>query len=100
MGFKKFITKQALRLKGMKGADAERIADELDKNPELAESLKSLNANKEVSDLMKKIQSEIEEKKKSGMNEMYASVMVMGKYKSEIAKHKDALEPLMHLMQR
>ena len=87
-------------MKGTSAVDAERIAEELEKNPQLAESLKKLEADPEVSALLKKIQTEIEEKKKAGMNEMYASVMVMGKYKAEIAKHREALEPLMHLMQK
>lgn len=100
MSFKSFITKKALQFRGVSGAEAERISEELEKNPELANSLKAIESDPEVSALLKKIQSEIEEKKKAGMNDMYASVLVMGKYKSEIAKHRDALAPLLNLMQK
>jgi len=81
MGFKKFITKQALRLKGVSSDKADEIAKQLDENPQLAESL-------------------IEEKKKGGLGEQYAAVLVMGKYKAEIMKHREALAPLMNLMQK
>ncbi|MFA5827642.1 MAG: hypothetical protein WC839_04080 [Candidatus Paceibacterota bacterium] len=100
MGFKKFITKQALRLKGMSSDQAEKISKQLDENPEIAESLKELESNKEVKELFEKITKEIEAKKKTGLNEQYASVLVMGKYKAEIMKHREALEPLMGLMQK
>ena len=100
MGFKKFITKQALRLKGMSSDQAEKISKQLDENPEIAGSLKALEGNKEVKELFEKITKEIEEKKKSGLGEQYAAVLVMGKYKSEIMKHRDALAPLMGLMQK
>ncbi len=97
MGFKKFVMKQALKLKGVKGDQAERIADELDKNPELVSQMKQLEGNKEVMELFKKIQAEIEEKKKAGMPEQYAMMAGMTKYKAEIAKYKDDLIPLMQL---
>ncbi|MDP4032641.1 MAG: hypothetical protein Q8P60_07315 [Pseudorhodobacter sp.] len=100
MGFKKFITKQALRLKGMSSDQAEKISKQLDENPQIAESLKELESNKEVKELFEKITKEIEAKKKTGLNEQYASVLVMGKYKAEIMKHREALEPLMGLMQK
>lgn len=100
MGFKKFITKQALRMKGVSSDKAEEIAKQLDENPEIAESLKALESNKEVKELFEKITKEIEEKKKKGLDEQYAAVLVMGKYKSEIMKHREALEPLMGLMQK
>jgi hypothetical protein len=100
MGFKKFITKQALRLKGVSSEKAEEIAKQLDENPEMAQSLKALEGNKEVKALFEKITKEIEEKKKGGLGEQYAAVLVMGKYKAEIMKHREALEPLMGLMQR
>ncbi len=61
------------------------------------ESLKALEANKEVKELFEKIQKEVEEKKKGGMGDQYAMVLVMGKYKSEIAKHRNELAPLMGL---
>jgi cell fate (sporulation/competence/biofilm development) regulator YlbF (YheA/YmcA/DUF963 family) len=100
MGFKKFITKQALRMKGVSGDKAEEIAKQLDENPEIAQSLKDLEGNKEVKELFEKITKEIEEKKKTGLGEQYAAVLVMGKYKAEIMKHRKALEPLMGLMQK
>jgi cell fate (sporulation/competence/biofilm development) regulator YlbF (YheA/YmcA/DUF963 family) len=85
----------------MKGVDkdqAETIAKQLNDNPELAQSLKALDSDPEVKALFENIQKDIEEKKKGGMNEMYAAVSVMEKYKSDIAKHRDALAPLMQLM--
>lgn len=100
MGLKKFITKQALRLKGVSSDKADEIAQQLEDNPEIAESLKALESNKEVKDLFEKITKEIEEKKKGGLGEQYAAVLVMGKYKAEIMKYREALEPLMNLMQR
>ena len=100
MGFKKFITKQALRLKGMSSDQAEKISKQLDENPQIAESLKALESNKEVKELFEKITKEIEAKKKTGLGEQYAAVLVMGKYKAEIMKHREALEPLMGLMQK
>src|ERR1035437_869466 len=100
MGFKSFITKQALRLKGVSADKAGEIAEQLDKNPELAQSLKDLEGNKEVKELFEKITKEIEAKKKGGLGEQYAAVLVMGKYKAEIMKHREALEPLMNLMQK
>lgn len=100
MGFKKFITKQALRMKGVSADKAEEISKQLDENPEIAQSLKALEGNKEVKELFEKITKEIEAKKKTGLGEQYASVLVMGKYKAEIMKHREALEPLMGLMKR
>lgn len=85
----------------MKGVDkdqAETIAKQLNDNPELAQSLKALDSDPEVKALFENIQKDIEEKKKGGMNEMYAAVSVMEKYKSDIAKHREALAPLMQLM--
>jgi hypothetical protein len=100
MGFKSFVTKLALRSKGVSADKAEEIAKQLDKNPEIAESLKALEGNKEVKELFEKITKEIDAKKKSGLGEQYAAVLVMGKYKAEIMKHREALEPLMGLMQK
>jgi cell fate (sporulation/competence/biofilm development) regulator YlbF (YheA/YmcA/DUF963 family) len=100
MGFKSFITKQALRMKGVSSEQAEKIAKQLDENPEIANSLKALEGNKEVKELFEKITKEIEAKKKSGLGEQYAAVLVMGKYKAEIVKHREALAPLMNLMQK
>ena len=100
MGFKSFITKKALQMKGVSSDKAEEIARQLDENPEIAKSLKELEGNKEVKELFEKISKEIEEKKKGGLGEQYAAVLIIGKYKSEIAKHKEALAPLLGLMQK
>ncbi len=100
MGFKSFITKKALQMKGISADKAEEIAKQLDENPEIVKSMKALEDNKEVKELFEKITKEIEEKKKSGLGEQYAAVLVMGKYKSEIIKHREALAPLMNLMQK
>ena len=83
-------------MKGVKGDQADQIADQLSSNPELVASMKKLEGNKEVMDLFKKIQEEIEEKKKT-LPEQYAAMAVMTKYKAEITKHKDDLAPLMQL---
>ena len=87
-------------MKGVSSDKAEEIAKQLDENPEIVNALKALESNKEVKELFEKIQKEIEEKKKSGTAEMYASMLVMSKYKSQIAKHRDILEPVMRLMQK
>lgn len=100
MGIKSFLMKKTLQMKGVSKEQAEHIVKEFEEHPELAGALKSLEQNKEVKELFEKIQKEIEEKKKAGMNEMYAAVQVMGKYKAQIAKYKDELAPLMQLMQR
>lgn len=98
MGFKSFLMKKTLQMKGVDKEQAEQIAKTLDENPEMAKSLKAMEENKELKALLEKIQKEIEEKKKAGMPEQYAAVQVMGKYKSEIAKYRDELAPLMQLM--
>ncbi len=100
MGFKSFITKKALQMKGVSREQADKIAKQLDENPELAKSLKELESNKEVKALFEKITKEIEEKKKGGLDEQYAAVLVMGKYKAEVMKYRDELMPLMNLMQK
>jgi len=100
MGFKSFITKTVLRAKGVSSEQATLIAKQLDENPELAKSLKVLEGNKEVKELFEKITKEIEEKKKGGLDEQYAAVLIMGKYKAEVMKHREALAPLMNLMQK
>ena len=92
--------KKALQMKGVSGDQADKILKELEDHPELAESLKALEGNKEVKELFEKIQKEVEEKKKSGMPDQYAMVMVMGKYKAEVTKHREALMPLMSLFQK
>lgn len=100
MGFKLYITKKVLQMKGMSKDQAEKTAKQLEDNPDIANSLKALESNKEVKELFEKITKEIEEKKKGGMGEQYAAVIVMGKYKAEIMKHREALAPLMSLMQK
>lgn len=100
MSIKSFITKKALQLKGVSSAQAGAIAQQLEDNPEIADALRALEANKEVKELFENIQKEVEEKKKAGTPEIYASVLVMGKYKAQIAKHRDILEPIMRLMQQ
>jgi len=92
--------KKTLQMKGVSKEQAEHIAEELEKNPALADTLRSLESNSEVKVLFEKIQKDIEEKKKNGMNETYAAVQVMEKYKSEIAKHREELLPLMQLLQK
>jgi cell fate (sporulation/competence/biofilm development) regulator YlbF (YheA/YmcA/DUF963 family) len=98
MGFKKFLMKKTLQMKGVSKEQAEAIATELDENPALTESMKSLQKNPELKALFEKIQKEVDEKKKGGMPEAYASIAVMTKYKSEIAKYRDELAPLANLM--
>jgi len=100
MGFKSFVTKKALQMKGVSADQADKIAKQLDENPALVESMKALEGNKEVKELFEKITKEIEEKKKGGLGEQYAAVLVMSKYKAEIIKHREALAPLMGLMQK
>ncbi len=100
MGFKSYITKKALQMKGMSKDQAEQITKQLEDNPELAESLKALEGDKEVKALFEKITKEIEEKKKAGTAEQYAAILVMNKYKAELIKHREALAPLMSLMQK
>jgi cell fate (sporulation/competence/biofilm development) regulator YlbF (YheA/YmcA/DUF963 family) len=100
MGFKSYITKKALQMKGMSKDQAEQITKQLEDNPEIAESLKALEGDKEVKALFEKITKEIEEKKKAGTAEQYAAILVMNKYKAELIKHREALAPLMSLMQK
>lgn len=100
MGIKSFFIKKTLQMKGVPKDQAEKIANEMAENPELAQSLKSLESDPEVKALLEKIQKEIEEKKKSGIPDAYAAVQVMGKYKADIAKHREALEPLIRLLGR
>lgn len=99
MSIKSFLIKKTLQAKGMSKEQAEKIAQEMSNNPELVASLKGLEDNKEVKALFEKIQKEMEEKKKAGMDDQLAMVLIMGKYKAEIAKHRHELEPLMRLMQ-
>lgn len=55
MGFKSYITKKALQMKGMSADQAEQITKQLEENPQIAESLKALESNKEVKELLKKL---------------------------------------------
>lgn len=98
MSFKSFFLRKTLQMKGVPKGQAEMIAKQLSENPQLGENLKSLQSNPEVKALFENIQKEIEVKKKGGMPEMYAAVSVMEKYKSEIAKHREELAPLMQLI--
>ena len=100
MSFKSFLLKKTLQLKGVDAAQAEQIAAEIEKNPEMVESLKRLEENKEVKVLLENIQKDMEEKKKAGMADMYAMAMIMEKYKSEITKHRAELEPFMRLLMK
>jgi len=100
MSLKSFITKKALQMKGVSKDQAEQIAKQLDENPEIVSALKSLEDNKEVKELFEKITKEIEEKKKGGMNEQYASILVMKKYQSQVLKYREELMPLLSLMQK
>ena len=100
MSIKSFLTKKALQMKGVSAEQAESIAKQIENNPELVDAMKALESNKEVKDLFEKIQKEVDEKNKAGTPEMYASVLVMGKYKAEITKHRAILEPIMRLMQK
>ena len=87
-------------MKGVSKDQADAIAEQMEKNPELVEAMKAIESNSELKALVEKIQKEIEEKVKGGMDQMYASILVMGKYKSEIAKYRAELMPLLALMQK
>lgn len=100
MSIKQFFTKSVFRMRGMPKEQAEAMAAALDANPELANQLKKIEENPEIKNLMEKIQKETEEKIKNGMDVTMASAGVMMKYKNELAKHREVLEPLMMLMQR
>ncbi len=99
MSIKSFLLKKTLQMKGMSGDQAEAMAKQISENPEVMESMKAIEANTELKALFEKIQKEMEEKKKGGMPDQYAMVLVMGKYKSEMMKYRNELEPLMRLMQ-
>lgn len=99
MSIKSFLLKKTLQMKGMSGDQAESMAKQISENPEVMESMKAIESNTELKALFEKIQKEMEEKKKGGMPDQYAMVLVMGKYKSEMMKYRNELEPLMRLMQ-
>ncbi len=100
MGIKSWLIKKALtsKLKGVPAEKIDELAKEIENNPELMKSLKALEDNKEVKSLLEKVQKEVEEKIKNGMNAEMAQMSVMMKYKDELIKHQDALAPLMQLM--
>lgn len=98
MSIKSFLTKKALQLKGVSKEDADRIAEEFEKNPGIADQLKKLEGNKEVKELFEKIQKETEALQKTGIPDAYAQVQIMSKYKNEIMKHQEDLAPLIQLM--
>jgi cell fate (sporulation/competence/biofilm development) regulator YlbF (YheA/YmcA/DUF963 family) len=100
MGVKSFLIKKVLKskMKGVSDEQIDNIVESLEKNPELANKLKALQDNKEVQALLEKIQKEIEEKVKSGMNDTMAQMTVMMKYKDQMIKHQEALMPLMEIM--
>ncbi len=100
MGLKHWILKKALgsKLKGVPEDKIDELVKKIEENPDLAKKLKSLEDNKEVKNLLEKIQTETEEKIKNGMNPEMAQMAVMMKYKDEFVKHREALMPLMELM--
>jgi pantoate kinase len=100
MSIKNFIMKKALQMKGVSKDQADALVEKFEKNPEIAGALKKMEDNPELKALLEKIQKEIEEKTKAGTEQMYASLLVMGKYKNEVAKYREELAPLMSLMQK
>jgi hypothetical protein len=100
MGLKSFLIKKAIgsKLKGLPEEQIDNLVKEIENNPELVKSLKSLEENKEVKSLLEKVQKETEEKIAGGMNAEMAQMTVMMKYKDEFVKHRDDLMPLMQLM--
>lgn len=100
MGIKNFLLKQTLKWKGIPAEQVDAIAEKIESNPEMMDAMKKLNDNKEVVALMETIQKEIEEKTKNGMDGTMATMSVMMKHKTEFAKHRELLEPLMSLMQK
>ncbi len=92
--------KSALRLKGMSKEQAEEVSKQISENPELVEVLKKIEETPELKALLEKIQKETEEKVAGGMDQMMAGAGVMMKYKHELAKYREFIEPLMRLMQK
>ena len=97
---KEFFIKQALKLKGVKGDQAEAIASQIANNPELLNAIKKIEENKEAKTLFETIQKEMDEKTKNGMDQTMAMMGVMMKHKAAIAKHRDLLEPLVGILQK
>ena len=67
---KKFLMKKMMKKQGVSDEQQEMVLTLMEKDPAL----------------FKKIAKEIEEKKKGGMNEMYASMAVMKKYQAQIQR--------------
>jgi len=68
--FQNFLLKKMLKSQGVPPEQVDMLVAMIEKNPEL----------------FKKIASEIQEKIKSGMSQMDASMKVMEKYKEELKK--------------
>jgi hypothetical protein len=70
--FKNFFLKQMMKskLKGMPAAEQEKVISMVEKNP----------------DFFKKIGEEVEKRKKSGQDEMQATMAVMREHQSELQK--------------
>ena len=70
--FKTFMLKQVLKskLKGLPEAQQKKLISAIDKNP----------------DFFKKIGDEVEKRKKSGQDEMQATMAVMREHQSELQK--------------
>jgi hypothetical protein len=68
--FQNFLLKKMLRTQGVPEAQIDTLIKMMEKNPEL----------------FKTIAKEVQEKIKSGMNQMDASMQVMKKYESELKK--------------
>ena len=100
MSIKSFLIKNALRMKGMPKEQAEAVAEQISANPEIVEAMKKIESHPELKILMEKIQKETEEKINSGMDTTMATAGVMMKYKNDLAKYREFLEPLLLLLQR
>ncbi len=100
MGLKNFILKKVLasKMKGVPEDQIDAMVKKIEANPDLAKKLKVLEENKEVKELLEKIQKETEEKIAGGMNAEMAQMAVMMKYKDQFIKHREELMPLMDLM--
>lgn len=98
---KRFLIKQALKLKGgMSGKQADQIAEMLEKNPELLQAMKKIEDNPELKKLFEMIQKEVEEHVKKGGNEAILSQVIMQKYQHKLAKYGPELMPLFQIMQK
>lgn len=100
MGLKSFLIKKTLQAKGLSGDQAEAIAKEISEHPELAASLKKLEENKELKELLEKVQKEMAEKVKSGMPQALAQTQILQKYQGQMMKYREELAPLMSLLMK